>query len=142
MSDSPIERRRELPTPVGIALVICDSVYADPGGKRALVGLFDAISARNFPVVHPQLCVFGSLTEVMHGTECRVDIVHSETESVVAVAASLSPPGNPIKVWEFTHTFKAVRFDEPGTYFVRVFGNGAIVLQRPFRVARIKGKND
>lgn len=136
------KRRAELPKPVPIALVICDNVYTEPGGKQALVGLFNRISARKFPAVHSCLCVFVSLTEALPGTKCKIDIVHAETDEAVVVAEGPMPSDDagPIAVWDFVFRFENVNFKEAGKYYVRVFGNDTIILQRPFEVVLIKGK--
>lgn len=134
-------KRRELPKPVPIALVVCDNVYTEPGGKQALVGLFNRISARKFPAIHPRLCVFVSLTEALPGTKCKLDIVHAETDEPVLAAEGPMPRDlGPIAVWDLVFRFENVHFKEPGKYYVRFFGNDTIILQRPFEVALLKGK--
>jgi hypothetical protein len=140
MSDPATKRSRELPKPVGLALIVCDDVYKDDGGKQALIGLFNNLRLPGFPFVYPRLCVFGSMTEVRYGTECRVDIVHADTETVVAAQSSVPPPREPTAECEFVCTLKAIRFPEPGTYFVRLFANGEIILQRRFKVMPSGGK--
>jgi hypothetical protein len=140
MSESGIERRKELPKPVGLALIVCDAIYKEDGGKRALVGLIDQLRFPEFPFVCPQLTVFGCMTEIMQGTESRVDIVHGESEAVVAVSTTLPPGGSLTAVWEFATTFRNVRFPEPGTYFVRLIANGGIVLQRRLNVSLVNPK--
>jgi hypothetical protein len=136
------ERPKELPKPVGIALVLCDNVYTESAGKQALIGLFNRIMAKKFPATHPRLCVFVSLTEVMPGTKCQLDIVHSETdEPVVRIEGPMPEGPGPIAVWDVVFPLETLVFMEPGTYYVRFFGNGQIILQRPFEVVLIDGRN-
>lgn len=133
------KRRVELPKPVPIALVVCEAVYREPGGKQALVGLFNRISAKRFPAIHAKLCVFVSLTEVMPGTKCRLDIVHAETDEPVVVAQGPMPKdAGPIAIWDVVFSLENLQFKEPGKYYVRFFGNDVIILQRPFEVALLK----
>lgn len=76
MSDHPVK-------PSGIALVLCDNIYQDPGGKTALVGLFNAILTPKVPVTHPRLAVFVSLTGLRSGGTGRLEIIHGETDDVI-----------------------------------------------------------
>ncbi|MFH0980489.1 MAG: hypothetical protein V2A79_02990 [Planctomycetota bacterium] len=125
------------PTP--IALVVCDSIYQEPGGKVALVGLFNSISARSFPVVHPRLGVFASVTGLREGSHAKLDIVHGETEEVVVSANGPFPKGTtPIAVADLHFIFANVRFPEEGTYFIRFWGNDHLLMMRPFQVRAIK----
>jgi hypothetical protein len=82
------------------------------------------------------------MTEIVQDTETRVDIVHGESEAVVAVNTSIAPVANPTAVWEFATIFNNVRFTEPGTYFVRLITNGGIVLQRRLQVSLAKAKKE
>jgi hypothetical protein len=120
--------------PVGIALVICDNVYFDSTGKRALVGLFNRISAPTFPARHHKLCVFVSVTEVLRSTECKLDIVHAETELPILQMGGPMPERPPTTVFDMVFEVRELVFPEPGTYYVRFFGNEQILIQRPIEV--------
>lgn len=121
--------------PVGIALIPCDSVYADPSsGKQALIGMFNLITARAFPVIHPRMCIFASLTDVHQNTRCKVDIVNGETDAVVFSAEGPMAAANPTVICDMIFQLNNLTFQEPGTYFIRLIGNGQILLQRPFNV--------
>src|SRR5690606_23798218 len=68
-------RRRESPTspavqskPQLLAWITCDGVHIDPGsGKHTLLGVFSNIKARRFPVVHPRMVWFITLTDLQVG---------------------------------------------------------------------------
>jgi len=125
------------PTP--IALVVCDSIYQEPGGKVALVGLFNSISTRTFPVVHPRLGVFASVTGLREGSHAKLEIVHGETEEVVVSANGPFPKGaTPLVVADLHFIFTNVRFPEEGTYFIRFWGNDHLLMMRPFEVRAVK----
>ncbi|NOX99324.1 MAG: hypothetical protein GXP30_06290 [Verrucomicrobia bacterium] len=50
-------------TPIGIALVLCDSIITDAKtGKNSLIGLFNNINVNSLPAVHSRFCVFAQLT--------------------------------------------------------------------------------
>jgi hypothetical protein len=132
------------PTP--IALVVCDNIYTEPGGKTALVGLFNSILAHSFPVRHSRMAVFASLTGLRDGSTAKLEIVNGENEAVI-VSAEGQFPGNPsaLTVVDMNFIFNNVLFPEQGTYFIRFWANDHILIQRPFHVQQIKiqgGKND
>ncbi len=132
------------PTP--IALVVCDNIYTEPGGKTALVGLFNSIVAHALPVRHPRMAVFASLTDLREGSTAKLEIVHGETERVI-VSAGGPFPGKPnaITVVDMNFIFSNVVFPEEGTYFIRFWANEHLLIQRPFQVKLVKapgGKKD
>ena len=125
------------PTP--IALVVCDNIYTEPGGKTALVGLFGGISAATFPVRHPKMAVFASLTGLREGSNAKLEIVHAETDKVVVSAQGPFPDKiTPITVVDMNFIFNNVVFPEEGTYYIRFWANDHILVMRPFEVQKIK----
>lgn len=132
------------PTP--IALVVCDNIYTEPGGKTALVGLFNGIAARAVPVHHHRMAVFASLTGVREGSTAKLEIISAEDDKVV-VAAQGPFPGNfsPLTVVDMNFIFNNIIFPVEGTYYVRFWSNDHLLIMRPFEVKLIKtgeSKND
>lgn len=130
------------PTP--IALIVCDNIYEEPHGKKALVGLFNNISAKNFPAYHPRLAVFASLTGLREGSRAMLDIVNAESDGEVVVSASGPFPSGvtPLIVVDMEFIFNDVCFKEEGMYFVRLWSNGHLLMQRPFNVVRARSSHD
>ena len=126
--------------PQPIALIVCENVYADSDGKRALIGLFNKISASNAdgPIIQPKMCVYLSMTEVDRGTVIKLEIANGETDEVVVRAES--PPApldiNPTTIFDFQFELKNISFPEPGIYLVKFCGNNNTLLQRPIEVIR------
>ena len=130
------------PTP--IALVVCDTIYQEPAsGKTALVGLFNGILASSFPVRHPRMAVFASVTGLRDGSHAKLDIVHSETEQCIVSAQGPFPGGPaPVTVVDMNFVFNNVVFPEEGTYYVRFWGNDHLLLMRPFEVRANKRQEE
>lgn len=129
------------PPPVGIALLVCDSVYQERSGKRALIGLFDCITATKFPVSHSRMTIFAAITDIRPNTSLKIDIVHGETDEKVFEATGPPPDETtPTKIVDLVFEIDGVKFPEAATYFVRLFGNGQILLQRPFELRQIKAE--
>jgi hypothetical protein len=52
-----------------LAWLLCDGVHIDPGsGKHTILGVFSNIMAKRFPVVHPHMVWFMTLTDVAAGS--------------------------------------------------------------------------
>ena len=129
-----------LTKPSPIALVVCDNVYREAGGKTALVGLFNNIRARAFPATHGRLCVYVSVTDIRPNTTFKLDIVHSETDQPVVTLQGPPPKGaDPTTICDFEFQIENVTFPEPGLYYIRFHGNEHILLQRPFEVTKREG---
>jgi hypothetical protein len=132
-----------LPEPKCIALVVCDNVYEDSTGKRALVGLFTRITAAHFPARHPKLCVVVSLTELRLQTTCKLDIVRgTDHEPIIEMNGAL-PADSPTMICDMVMEIRNVVFPEPGNYWIRFWGHGQILSQRPIEVVKMpKGDDD
>lgn len=126
------------PTP--IALVVCDAIYQEPGGKTALVGLFSNIASYNPPPIkHPRLAVYASVTGLRDGSRARLEIVQGETEKVIVSAGGPFPNGaTPLTIADLNFVFNNVVFPEVGTYFIRFWANDYLLMMRPFEVSVIE----
>lgn len=123
-------------TPSPIALVVCDNVYQERSGKHALVGLFNRITARKFPVTHPRMCVFVSVTDIRPNSMFRLDVIDGETDENVIGMQGPPPKGSaPNDVVDMVFELHGVTFKRAGLYFIRFWGNEHLLLQRPFLVS-------
>ena len=67
------------PKPEILSLVVCDQIITDRvTGKQSLIGIFSVVHATNFPVNHPQLSVYTSLTSGHGSVELMIRIVDSK----------------------------------------------------------------
>lgn len=122
--------------PVPIALVVCDNIYTESGGKTALVGLFNRITAAKLPITHPRLCVFASVTDIRPNTVFKLDIIHSETDHIIVSLGGPPPEGTtPISIFDIRFELRNLVFQSGGLYFIRFWGNDHLLMQRPFHVA-------
>ena len=132
----------ERPKPVGIALVICDNVYKDSTGKRALIGLFNEIRTAAFPANHNRLCVLVSLTDLRPHTVCKLDVVHAETDEPVIEMEGPLPVEDPTTICDLVFELRELQFPSAGTYYIRFFGNEQILIQRPIEVIHMSQSSD
>jgi hypothetical protein len=63
-----VEQKNVNSKPQLLAWLLCDGVHIDPGtGKHTILGVFSNIKALRFPVVHPHMVWFMTLTDVAVG---------------------------------------------------------------------------
>lgn len=129
--------------PCAISLVVCDNIYTEPSGKAALVGIFNSLSAHAFPVRHPRMAVFASLTGLRAGSAAKLDLIHSENDKIVFAVQGEFPSGHtPLTIIDMSFILNNVTFPDEGTYYMRFWANDHLLLQRPFQVKRIRPKGD
>ena len=76
-----------------LSFITCDNIHRDPStGKYTLLGLFGGLQAVQFPLTHPRMLVFITLSDVASGD-------HSHR-------LSLSLPGQE-PVWQVEQPFKS-----------------------------------
>lgn len=97
----------------------CDAVHIDPAsGKHTILGVFSNIKARTFPVVHPHMVWFMTLTDVQPGKH-RIklsmglnpanpaELIHREFESQ-----------SPLHRINLINELHNLRFEQPGEYSI------------------------
>lgn len=125
------------PTP--IALIVCDNIYQEPGGKIALIGLFSNIKTHRFPVKHPRMGIFASVTGVREGSTAKLEIIHAENDRVIVSAEGPFPKdADPVSVVDMHFIFNNIVFPEAGLYYLRFWGNDHLLMMRPFDLQRIQ----
>jgi hypothetical protein len=97
----------------------CDAVHLDPSsGKHTILGVFSNIKARAFPVVHPHMVWFLTLTDVQTGSHRvklslgldpanPVELIHREFESQ-----------SPLHRINLINELHNLRFEQPGDYSI------------------------
>jgi len=114
--------------------VLCDDVRQEINGKLILIGLFEAIRAKVFPVWHPMLyivnrwrngegvfteitrVVSGANEKVAEGQETRFQLPGTHTSHTVI------------------HRFPNIRFESPGTYWVEINLGNELCHRYPIRL--------
>jgi hypothetical protein len=125
----------KLETPMGLAFCVCDSVIEDrTTRKKSLIGLFDRVSSRHFPCVHPELTVYLSLTSG-HGTyPCACECRHTDGETIAFRVNGSVTMKDPTQVADLVFRLRGVRFEKPGTYWLQFMVDGDPLLMRRFLV--------
>lgn len=104
-----------------LAWITCDGVHIDPAsGKHTILGVFSNIKARSFPVTHPYMVWFLTLTDVQPGMHrirmsmgldptSPVELLHREFESQ-----------SPLHRINLINELRNLRFEQPGDYSILI----------------------
>ncbi len=104
-----------------LAWLTCDGVHIDPGsGKHTILGTFSNIQARQFPVTHPYMVWFLTLTDCAPGP-------HHLRISMGLEAMRLSPfldrdfdSHSPLHRINLINEIRNLSFPQPGEYSLLV----------------------
>lgn len=100
-----------------ITFATCDGVHLDPAsGKYYLLGMFSSLRSRQFPVVHPQMVWFISLTDVSVGTHLMHLSLTLPGEPPVVQIERKFESKSPLHRIHLVNQLQNLRFDVPGDY--------------------------
>lgn len=125
----------KMPKPIVLSINICDTIIRDEVTKKvSLIGLFSAINAKTFPVVHPMCHVYVALTNGhgLYKTTIRIANIDN-SQNIFCMDGELNI-ANPLQVTELNIGLKGLEFKQPGKYSVQVICNGEPVGSRVFMV--------
>lgn len=104
-----------------LAWITCDGVHIDPGsGKHTLLGVFSNIKARHFPVTHPRMVWFLTLTDVPVGQhKIRILFGYSLQDPKEIVSRDFQSQ-TPVQRINLINEIRNLRFDQPGDYSITI----------------------
>ncbi len=114
--------------------VLCDDVRQEINGKLILIGLFEAIKSKRFPVQHPVLFI---VNRWRNGegtfTECTKIVSASNEKVVVGPEAKFTLLGTHTS-HTVIHRFPFIPFEAPGTYWAEINLDGELKHRYPIRL--------
>ena len=119
--------------------VLCDNVRREDNGKFILIGLFEAINAKEFPAVHPELFVVNRWCKGEGEFSQKIRIVNSKDQSLV-----FQTEDQPFKLADIDgqHTlvsrFLSLNFPSPGKYWLEVLLDDELCLNYPIMLKETK----
>ncbi|MBI3986870.1 MAG: hypothetical protein HY343_08130 [Lentisphaerae bacterium] len=116
--------------------LMCDDVRQERNGKFILIGLFDAITSKTFPVTFPRMCVVNRWCSG-EGQFAQVTRLLKPNEGMLMQGKEIPVrlPG-PEATATNVEIFINVSFETPGTYWVEILLNNDLKLRYPLRVAQ------
>jgi hypothetical protein len=104
-----------------LAWLLCDAVHIDPGsGKHTILGVFSNILARHFPVVHPQMVWFMTLTDVSAGQhKMRISMGLNPTDPQPLIERPFESQGPLVRI-NLISEIRNLTFQAPGEYSILI----------------------
>lgn len=135
-SNAPLETAA-LPHPAINAMLICDQALIEEAtAKSTLVGVFETISAFQFPARHGPLCVYAKLTDAEGQYRIRLDLVRLEDLSTIGQGQFSATFGNRMSSAELVFQIYGLTFSEPGRYEFRLYANNRWMGSKALNVVR------
>jgi hypothetical protein len=114
----------------------CDGVHIEPTtGKHYLMGIFSSLRAREFPMMHPQMVWFVSLTDVSIGEhQMRLSLGMPGMEPIMSVERPFESK-SPLHRLHLINQLQNVPFQQPGDYAAAIEVDDEPLLVTSFVVA-------
>lgn len=99
----------------------CDAVHVDPGsGKNTILGVFSNIKARAFPVTHPFMVWFMTLTDVAPGQHrLRISMGLDPTRPAELIVRTFDSQ-SPLHRINLINEIRNLTFPQPGEYAILI----------------------
>ena len=123
--------------------VVCDDVRREDNGKFMLIGIFEAINAREFPARHHTMFVANRWCKGEGSFTQKIRIINTKDKSVI-----FQTEEQPFQLADIDthHTiiskFNNLLFQDPGKYWVEVFLNNELILNYPIMLKQMEIKNN
>jgi len=111
--------------------VLCDDVRVENTGKFILIGLFEAVRARSFPVQHPYLYVVNRWCNGQGHFREQTRLVDAGNNNVVVGNENTFELKSSTGVYTVVNRFANVKFSEPGTYWIEVLLDSKLCRRYP-----------
>ena len=117
--------------------VVCDDVRREDNGKFMLLGIFEAINAREFPARHHTLFVANRWCKGEGTFTQKIRIVSTKDKSII-----FQTEDQPFQLTDIDshHTiisrFNNLLFPDVGKYWVEIFLNNELILNYPIMLKK------
>ncbi len=118
--------------PYPLAMVVCDYIWRDPyTGKNTIIGTFSLIGGESFPLTHPSLGVYVSLTDGIGHCAVRLELADvNELREPIVVLEQIVDFEDPRMIAELVFQISGVTFPDPGEYRLKLFANQDFLMER------------
>jgi len=104
-----------------LAWLTCDGVHIDPGsGKHTILGVFSNIQGREFPIVHPFMVWFLTLTDCAAGDHKMKISMGFEDHAPEPLLERPFPSHSPLDRINLINEIRHLTFPAPGEYSLLV----------------------
>jgi len=107
----------------------CDGVHIDPGsGKHTILGVFSNIRARQFPVTHPFMIWFLTVTDCAPGQHTMRISIGLEPTNMMKVIERPFESQSPLQRINLINELRNCQFPQPGEYEILVEIDEELIL--------------
>ncbi len=121
---------------------ICDMAFLSKEEKLNIIGIFKAINANSFPIVHPKMACAVNIT-IDKAATLKLQILESKNKEMLSrIEAKLNPKFEKKKEIEigFIGDFVNLKFEKPGQYDLEIWLDDDLVKTVSFAVNMIGKK--
>jgi hypothetical protein len=135
--NAPVDRTMHS-KPQLLAWLLCDAVHIDPSsGKHTILGVFSNIMAKRFPVVHPQMVWFMTLTDVAAGSHLmKISMSLDPTAPAPLIQRPFESQG-PLNRINLINEIHNLSFQRPGEYSILIEIDDEPLLATSLTVAEV-----
>ncbi len=104
-----------------LAWLTCDAVHIDPAtGKHTILGIFSNIKAARFPIVHPVMTWFLTITDCSAGEHrMKISMGLNPTALQPLIERPFESPG-PLQRINLINEIRNLNFHAPGDYSIQI----------------------
>jgi hypothetical protein len=116
-----MDRMKVNSKPQLLAWLLCDGVHVDPSsGKHTILGVFSNIMAKRFPVVHPHMVWFMTLTDVaVGGHKLKISMGLDPTDPKLLIERTFDSQG-PLARINLITEIRNLSFQQAGEYSILI----------------------
>lgn len=129
----------EAPVPTVLSMLICEKIITEAETNiKSLIGVFDRMNATEFPAVHGSFWIFTRISDAEGNYAFGMDIVHLESETVVAKLniPNVLVPSRLVNADVLFHV-TGIILKAPGTYEVQITANDVWVGRTVMTVVKV-----
>lgn len=116
---------------------MCDDVRREDNGKFILIGLFEAIGAKAFPITHPTFYVINCWCSGLGSFKQRTRIINKDGLVLAEdVETQFSLPNLKSK-YKVVACFRNLKLEKPDEYSVEIMLNNDLKIRYPLSVEKV-----
>ena len=116
-------------------MVICDSVITDEvTHKKSLIGIFNSLFAKEFPVHHPMLSIYVTVTDGRGKMPCLLRMIYLEDDKELFCLKGQIEMTDPMATAELVYTVTRVLFEKPGSYAIEFLIDNVLIGTKTIKV--------
>lgn len=126
--------------------VVADYASITREGKLNILGIFETISAREFPASHPQMQLVmrfeADSSEAGKKKELEIQFMDADGKKLFTLGGEFTvgqPPPGQRYISNHVVTINMANFERPGDYEFKILVNGDVKAEVPLTVIKISG---